>query len=185
VLGDKLRVADLDAPLPWPDNSFDLILCVEGIEHLRNPFAFLSELHRIVRPNGLLILTTHNIVSIRSRVRFLGSGFYIGAPSPLDESAPHPLHHIGLRTVPEWRYALHVSGFELIDVDQYNRKPVSFLYTVYAPWIWLYMLLAFRKEKNAAQRRRNRRIRKQMLSMPLLFGDNLLLLAKRPESSTS
>jgi SAM-dependent methyltransferase len=179
VLGDKLRIVDLDGPLPWPDNSFDLVLCVEGIEHLQNPFACLSELRRIVRPKGLLLLTTPNTTSIRSRVRFLGSGFYIGAPSPLDESGHQPPHHIGLRTFPEWRYALHISGFRLIEVGQCNRKWVSFAYAFYAPWIWLYTLLAFRKEKNPAQRERNREIRRQMLSPPLLFGDNLLLLAEK------
>ncbi len=179
LLGDRLRIVDLDGQLPWPDNSFDLALSVEGIEHLWNPLGFLAELRRIVRPNGLLLATTPNLTSIRSRVRFLGSGFHIAAPSPLDESAHHPLHHINLRTFPEWRYALHISGFRLIEVGECNRKRVSFAYAIYAPWIWLYTLLAFRKEKNPAQRERNREIRRQLLCAPLLFGDNLLLLARR------
>lgn len=179
VLGGRFRVANLNGPLPWPEGSFDLVVSVEGIEHLENPFAFLRELHRVLRPGAWLLLTTPNIASIRSRMRFFGSGFYIGAPTPLDESAPQPLHHIGLRTFPEWRYAFRAAGFRLLEVRDCRRKPVSYLYCVFAPWMRLYALLAFRKEKDPSQRKRNREIRRQMLSAPLLFGENLLFVLEK------
>jgi 2-polyprenyl-3-methyl-5-hydroxy-6-metoxy-1,4-benzoquinol methylase len=182
TLGERFRIADLNGSLPWPDATFDTVCSVEGIEHLENGFAFLREVRRVLRPGGVLLLTTPNTVSLRSRVRFLGSGFYHQDPRPLNESARHPLHHIGLRTFAELRYALETSGLRLIDADRTHVKPVSFLYAGYVPWIWLYTRIAFRKEKDAVQRARNREIRRALLSPAVLFGENLMLVAAKPRA---
>jgi SAM-dependent methyltransferase len=180
-LGDRFKPADLNGPLPWPDRTFDLVASVEGIEHLENPFSLLRESHRVLRPEGLLILTTPNIVSLRSRTRFFFSGFYHRDRLPLHESARHPLHHISLRTFPDLRYALHTSGFRLVEVGHTHRKPVSYAYSVFAPWMWLYTLTAFRREKDAAQRAHNRRVLTSLFSPSLLWGENLMLLARKTE----
>jgi SAM-dependent methyltransferase len=54
------RLVDLDpdAPLPLADNAFDLVLCVETIEHVRDVQLLLSEIRRVLRPGGELALTT-------------------------------------------------------------------------------------------------------------------------------
>ena len=179
VLGDRFVRTDLGGPLPWPDGSFDLVACVEGIEHLENGFSFLREAGRLLRGGGLLIVTTPNTVSLRSRVRFFASGFYHRDTLPLTESGRHPMHHIGLRTFPELRYALHTSGFRLVQVGHTHVKPVSYLYSPLAPWMWLYTLIAFRREKDGPQRAHNQAIRSALFSSSLLWGENLLLVARK------
>jgi SAM-dependent methyltransferase len=54
------RVAELDpdAPLPFGDGSFELVLCVETLEHVRDVQLLLSEARRVLRPGGTLALTT-------------------------------------------------------------------------------------------------------------------------------
>jgi ubiquinone/menaquinone biosynthesis C-methylase UbiE len=47
-----------DAPLPADDNSFDLVLCAETIEHVRDVQLLLSEARRVLRPGGELAITT-------------------------------------------------------------------------------------------------------------------------------
>jgi hypothetical protein len=116
---------------------------------------------------------------LRSRVRFFGSGFFGRDSRPLNEATRHPLHHTGLATFPELRYELHVSGFRLVEVNHTHIKPISYLYAIYAPWMWLYTRLAFRKEKNSAQRERNKEILSTLLSPSVLFGECLLLVAKK------
>lgn len=52
-------IADLDAPpYPFADNSFDLIVANHVIEHVRDAVAFMEELHRLLRPGGLVRLVT-------------------------------------------------------------------------------------------------------------------------------
>ncbi|HMD39446.1 MAG TPA: class I SAM-dependent methyltransferase [Candidatus Acidoferrum sp.] len=178
-LGKAFTKVNLEQAFPWPEGSFDGVFSTEGIEHLENHFAFLREVHRILKPGGVLVLTTPNITALRSRVRFFGSGFFGRDGRPLNEAARRPLHHIGLATFSELRYELHVSGFQLIEVRHTHIKPISYFYAIYAPWMWLYTLIAFRKEKDAAQRKRNKEIRGALLSPSLLFGECLLLIAKR------
>jgi SAM-dependent methyltransferase len=177
-LGEAFTTADLSHPLPWPDGWFDAVLSVEGIEHLENRHAYLREIARVLKPGGTLVLTTPNIVSLRSRVRFRGSGFFNQDPRPLREAARHPLHHIGLMTFPDLRYALHTSGFRLSAVAHTHIKPVSYLYGVLVPWAWLYTTIAFRKERDPAQREANREIRRALFSRSLLYGENLMVTAQ-------
>ncbi len=179
VLGAAFTRVNLDKQLPWAEETFDAVICTEGIEHLENHLAFLRDVVRILKPSGLLLLTTPNITALRSRIRFFGSGFFGRDARPLDERARHPLHHIGLATFPELRYELHTSGFQLIEARHTHIKPISYLYAIFAPWMWVYTRIAFRKERDAEQRRRNREILATLLSPSALFGECLMLIARK------
>jgi SAM-dependent methyltransferase len=54
------RVVELepDERLPLPDNAFDLVLCTETIEHVRDLQLLLSEARRVLVPGGRLAVTT-------------------------------------------------------------------------------------------------------------------------------
>lgn len=54
----KLVELDPDAPLPFADNAFDGVVCVETIEHVRDVQLFVSEIRRVLRPGAGLWLTT-------------------------------------------------------------------------------------------------------------------------------
>lgn len=47
-----------DTPLPLPDNAFDLVLCADTIEHVRDVQLLLSEARRVLRPGGRIAVTT-------------------------------------------------------------------------------------------------------------------------------
>lgn len=65
----KFIVADLEN-LPVPKNFFDKIECSEVIEHVYSPNAMLSELHRVLKPDGSLIITFPNEPFINSIKKF-------------------------------------------------------------------------------------------------------------------
>jgi len=43
--------------LPFEDSSFEQVLCTEVLEHVSSPVALLRDIHRVLAPGGLLILT--------------------------------------------------------------------------------------------------------------------------------
>jgi ubiquinone/menaquinone biosynthesis C-methylase UbiE len=43
--------------LPFADNTFDVVTCLEALEFMTNPKAVLAELVRVLRPDGLLLVT--------------------------------------------------------------------------------------------------------------------------------
>lgn len=46
--------------LPYENNFFDLVICSEVLEHLKNDKKALVELHRVLKPKGKLIVTVPN-----------------------------------------------------------------------------------------------------------------------------
>lgn len=51
---------DISLGLPFPDASYDYAFCLEVMEHLPNPFGTMSEIRRVLTPNGTLILSVPN-----------------------------------------------------------------------------------------------------------------------------
>jgi ubiquinone/menaquinone biosynthesis C-methylase UbiE len=47
-----------DAPLPFADGTFDLVVCTETLEHVRDLQLLLSEVRRVLEPRGRLAVTT-------------------------------------------------------------------------------------------------------------------------------
>lgn len=44
-----------------PDGTFDGVLSTQVLEHVRDPAAYLAEAHRLLRPGGRLVLSTHGV----------------------------------------------------------------------------------------------------------------------------
>ena len=51
-------ICDIADMKPIPDGSIGLVLNCESLEHIQHPQKAIDEIHRVLRPNGLLILTT-------------------------------------------------------------------------------------------------------------------------------
>ncbi len=101
------RIVDLepDAPLPFGDGEFDLVLCTETIEHVRDVQLFLSEIRRALRPGGMLALTTPAHLPVGRR--------------------PHPLSpHLRSFTRRSLRTLLDALGFE---VESLKRRSGTLL----------------------------------------------------------
>ena len=166
--------------LPYADATFDAVVCIDGIEHIERPFDFINECQRILRKGGALIISTPNLSALRSRSRYLLTGFHQGEKSPLDESEWTPYHHLSLVSFPELRYRLHANGFRVTAVRTNRVKLVSWLYAWLVPLAYVVTVMAFnREEKVARVREQNREIVKQMFTVPVLFGETLIVKATR------
>lgn len=54
-------------PLPFEDESFNSIVSFQVIEHIKDDVAYLKEIHRILKPGGVALLSTPNIKMTLSR----------------------------------------------------------------------------------------------------------------------
>jgi 2-polyprenyl-3-methyl-5-hydroxy-6-metoxy-1,4-benzoquinol methylase len=71
--GIALHYAVIDKePLPLPDDSFDGVLFTEVLEHLvHDPKPLVKEIHRILKINGELVVSTPNATRIENRIKVL------------------------------------------------------------------------------------------------------------------
>jgi len=78
ALPEKIRwiQADLNDPVPLPEHSFDVIICMETIAHLENPRFIFREFSRLLRPGGTLLLTMPNQESLRAFTALLTGGHF-------------------------------------------------------------------------------------------------------------
>lgn len=179
---DKFFIADMDKPLPFSNKEFDAVVCIDGIEHLENPFSFIRECNRILKKDGKLIISTPNITAMRSRWRWFLTGHHNKCKTPLNESKPSPLHHIHMMAFPKIRYLLHTSGFKLNRIETNRVKAASWIYGIFYPFSWLKTCLVYRKEeKDNFQRKLNREIMKAMFSRPVYFGETIIVKAVKQD----
>ncbi len=79
---------DLDTGrMPLDDNAVDIVVSAETIEHLENPRAFVRELTRVLRPGGLLVVTTPNNLSFLSKLTLMLKNNY-----NMFQDADYPAH---------------------------------------------------------------------------------------------
>lgn len=64
--GVNVVLANLNGPIPLPDASFDVIHANQVIEHLYDTDIFVSEIARLLSPNGYAILSTNNLSSLHN-----------------------------------------------------------------------------------------------------------------------
>ena len=101
-------------PLPFSDGQFVVATFSEVLEHLpveRVNFV-LSEIARVIRPNGVLIVSSPNQASLENRVRLLRGKSILAMPDEI-ESTGGVFGHIRLYTPAEMKSALWKLGFSL------------------------------------------------------------------------
>lgn len=69
--------SDLNNSLELPDDSVGMISALEIIEHLENPRHVFRELYRVLKKDGVLILSTPNVESWRSILSLIKRGHFV------------------------------------------------------------------------------------------------------------
>jgi SAM-dependent methyltransferase len=96
----QFRVADAGAPLPFDDDAFDALLCIDAMNHLPDRLRVLREWRRVLRPGGRAVFTdpvvvtgpvTNMELALRSSI-----GVFVFVPTGLNERL---IEEAGLRLV--------------------------------------------------------------------------------------
>ncbi len=128
---DEAKACDLNHDsLPWTENTFDVVVCNEIIEHIFDTDRLLEELHRVLKPQGKLILSTPNLASLPNRICLLFGWQPFGTEvssrrsnygNPLRKSL-NPAGHIRVFTQKALLEILRENGFV---VEEVKATPIS------------------------------------------------------------
>jgi len=172
----EFKEGDLTRSLPYPSGSFDFITCLEGLEHLENPFNAIREFSRILKPEGKLFLSLPNYLNIERRLKFLITGLFSKVPSPQKVGKDRfdelwMLHLIPL-TYPVLRLILEHSGFQILALAKdKEKKRMKWL----LPFVWgIRLYCRFWPE----EKRKDYHL-EETLSPELIMGGNTLILVSR------
>jgi methionine biosynthesis protein MetW len=67
----ELTVMDVNNGIEFSDNFLDTVTIIAVLEHLFDPFFILKEIHRVLKPGGILILQVPNIAYLKYRLQLL------------------------------------------------------------------------------------------------------------------
>jgi SAM-dependent methyltransferase len=110
--GLEFQLVPIEGPLPFADNSFDLVWSSEVIEHVADTARWLSEVRRVLAPGGRLLLTTPS----HGRLRVAWHGV---------EAFSEPLgDHLHLYTRRSLRELLGEFGFAEVSVRAVGGPPL-------------------------------------------------------------
>jgi ubiquinone/menaquinone biosynthesis C-methylase UbiE len=180
--GTEIKLANLDEKLPYGDNLFDYIVCVEGLEHIENPANAIREFSRLLKSGGNLIVSVPNIMNIEERLKWLFNG-YTSHFKPLSNDALAKIssefggmEEIALHVNPigysEVRYLLEKNGFEIKQTYLDKPKKNSWLYF---PIVALIRLMS----KFSSTEKRKQRWTDELNSNEVLLGGNTLIFKAR------
>jgi SAM-dependent methyltransferase len=132
---------DITEPFPYPDNKFDLIIAVEVTEHILDHENFFREINRILKPGGRLYVSTPNILSLKSRFRFLFQGF-VYAFKPLELENYDGLQHVASLTLDQYNYLAVKHNFSTAELGMDRIQSTSrWLYFFLNPFLWLIRMI--------------------------------------------
>ena len=99
-----------------PERSFDLVLCSEVIEHLRDSAGALAQMHRLLNPGGTLILSTpqrYSLLELAAKIAFLPG--VINLVKLVYQESILETGHINLLTEREVIWQLKKAGFRVCE----------------------------------------------------------------------
>lgn len=116
---EEVLVGDVETmPLPLPDASFDVVLCGDLLEHLRDPGAVLARLRPVLRSTGRLVLTTPNVANWAMRLSLLAGRWRYTDRGVLDRTHTHLFTR---RTLVE---TVEGAGYRVVELDHTAPVPL-------------------------------------------------------------
>jgi SAM-dependent methyltransferase len=191
---------DLQKPFPIAPKSADITIIAETIEHLPNQFFFFSEASKILKAGGILLLTTPNTSSLRSRFsQFLMESEHYSTPAPNETDAftkwagsnEGYFSKLFISGVLRLRTLAAINGLKIKKVHASKGSSTSYLLMMFYPLLYYFSRKNLKKQLKADNRNAlvYREIFKLNTSVNVLTSKHLIIewvnVAPGESSSTS
>jgi len=195
---------DIRSGIPVDNGFADAIVCQEGIEHFSDQYQAFREFNRVLKPEGILLMTTPNYSSLRSRVSYLLSeserynrhmppneidSIWMASPEISDEIY---FGHIFLIGIQKLRVLARVAGFRINKIYMADYKFSSFIYfPIFYPFIVVSNLIAYHKNLRKHKGPRRDQVReayREILRIaldPRILTGGILMVEFQKEASVS
>ena len=170
---------DLNSRIDADDSIFDYICCVDGLEHMTNPYKAVEEFSRVLKPGGYGIFSIPNYSNIEKRIKFFWNGFLTKPVSDKhferDGKNLFNLHNSPL-TITLLEFMFRINNLEIIEI---KRNAIKWKQYFLLPLVMLMKLFAlFASEKNIKKYRYDLTLNKKVV----LGGNNLIFITRKAES---
>lgn len=118
------KVYDIRKKFPYKNDMFDLIIGLEIIEHILDTDFFIKEVYRIMRKNGICIITTPNLCSFTNRIRILFGEYPLHGCSWNSEKGHHIVYTLPIliKHFEKYKFKIIKKTSSSIPFPMYSKK---------------------------------------------------------------
>jgi SAM-dependent methyltransferase len=168
------RAENLETGIDFPDAHFDLVFCSEVIEHMTSPERLAAEMCRVLKPAGLLVLSTPNSAFWLYRL----FGLFGYTVSELQ----HPKH---FQFFSRRSLILLLKSAGFVPLRAFGRNIYVLLPDVPRPLRPLLRILGFKREERFRTRSHFWHLSSQSSRGNRLFADTIIVMMTKPEQSAA
>jgi SAM-dependent methyltransferase len=161
---------DLNGPLPYHDDFFDYVACLEGLEHVENYHHTLRQFFRILKKDGILLISTPNPLNVKSRLRFLRFGTFYGFPHLVRMPAEGEHLHISPINLSFLISFAEKYGFALERIHPVRIRVKMYRFIAHCWMLNLYSFVKLRFKDDET-----RRFMKRLVTLNVLLNDGIVV----------
>lgn len=167
---------DLNRHIDANDESFDYVCCVDGLEHMTDPYQAVKEFSRVLKRGGIGVFSIPNYSNIEKRFKFLLHG-YLTKPTQIAayEFANKQLFdfHNSPLTITQLDFIFSINQLEIIEIKRNDKKLKQLLLT---PVVFLLKILNY---FNSSKSKQKHNTKMTLDNRVILGGNNLIFITRK------
>jgi len=169
---------DLNRRIDAADDSFDYVACVDGLEHMTDPYTAVAEFARVLKPGGMGVFSVPNYTNIERRIRFLLRGIFT---KPISTEAYENCgrnlfnFHNSPITITILEFMLRINGLQIVEFRRNAQKLKQML------WWPLVGCMKLVDSLRSERKRKELRTDLTLDSKVILGGNNLIVIVRKDE----
>jgi len=126
---------DLNKKIDCKDEYFDYVTCVDGIEHMTDPYIAVQEFSRVLKPGGYAVFSIPNYSNIAKRIKYFFKG-YLEKPKRIEDyiNAGGNLYnfHNSPLNITLLNFMFSINGFKIEKIlrDKFKIKQFIFFFPI-------------------------------------------------------